>query len=157
MEAAARYPLLLECGACIIGAIGFSILFNVHGWGMWLCVLGSVLSWAVYCVLLRLATADTFAFFVASVFASCYFELMARILKYPAISYLVVSIFPLLPGGDIYYTINYAVQGDMVNFSQWGDAHHRRGRVHGRGYPAGGDGCPPDQQPEKGPQRLSVS
>lgn len=120
MEAAARYPLLLECGACIIGAIGFSILFNVHGWGMWLCVLGSVLSWAVYCVLLRLGTADTFAFFVASVFASCYSELMARIRKYPAISYLVVSIFPLLPGGDIYYTINYAVQGDMVSFSQRG-------------------------------------
>ena len=29
------------------------------------------------------------------------------ICKYPALSYLVVSIFPLLPGAGIYYTMSY--------------------------------------------------
>ena len=39
---------------------------------------------------------------------------MARIRKYPAISYLVVSIFPLLPGAGVYYTMRYALQGQMT-------------------------------------------
>ena len=38
---------------------------------------------------------------------------MARIRKYPAISYLVVSIFPLLPGAGIYYTVSFALKNQM--------------------------------------------
>ena len=51
--------------------------------------------------------------FWAALFASAYSEIMARIRKYPAISYLVVSIFPLLPGAGIYYTMSYALEGQM--------------------------------------------
>ncbi len=40
--------------------------------------------------------------------------------KYPAISYLVVSLFPLIPGASVYYTMNYAVQGDMEQFAAQG-------------------------------------
>ena len=39
---------------------------------------------------------------------------MARIRKYPATSYLVVSLFPLLPGAGIYYTMGYALEGNMT-------------------------------------------
>ena len=45
---------------------------------------------------------------------------MARIRKYPAISYLVVSIFPLIPGASVYYTMNYAVRGEMDRFAEQG-------------------------------------
>ena len=45
---------------------------------------------------------------------------MARVRKYPAISYLVVSIFPLIPGAGVYYTMNYAVRGDMEQFAHQG-------------------------------------
>ena len=45
---------------------------------------------------------------------------MARIRKYPAISYLVVSIFPLIPGASVYYTMTYAVKGDMSSFADKG-------------------------------------
>ena len=41
---------------------------------------------------------------------------MARIRKCPALIYLVVAIFPLLPGAGIYYTMRYAVEGDMNMF-----------------------------------------
>ena len=47
-------------------------------------------------------------------------ELMARIRKYPAISYLVISIFPLIPGAGVYYTMNHAVQGNMESFASQG-------------------------------------
>ncbi|MBQ5803878.1 MAG: threonine/serine exporter family protein, partial [Bacteroidales bacterium] len=44
-------------------------------------------------------------------------ELMARVRKCPAISYLVVAIFPLIPGAGVYYTMRYAVLGQMDLFA----------------------------------------
>ena len=52
--------------------------------------------------------------------ASLYSEIMARIRKYPATSYLVVSIFPLIPGSGVYYTIVHAMEGDMESFASKG-------------------------------------
>ena len=43
---------------------------------------------------------------------------MARIRKYPAISYLVIAIFPLIPGAGIYYSTSYLMQGDRSAFVQ---------------------------------------
>jgi uncharacterized membrane protein YjjB (DUF3815 family) len=45
---------------------------------------------------------------------------MARVRKYPAISYLVVAIFPLIPGAGVYFTMNHAVQGEMGLFASQG-------------------------------------
>ena len=45
---------------------------------------------------------------------------MAGIRKFPAITYLVISIFPLIPGAGVYYTMNYAVRGDMEQFASQG-------------------------------------
>ena len=106
--------------SCASGCIGFAILFNIHGPGMLLCTLGGILTWAVYAIAMELGAGETLACFWACVFASAYAEAMARIRKYPAISYLVVYIFPLLPGAGIYFTMNYAVLGDMANFSSRG-------------------------------------
>jgi uncharacterized membrane protein YjjB (DUF3815 family) len=63
---------------------------------------------------------DITAYLWASIVASVYSEIMARVRRYPAISYLVVSAFPLIPGASVYYTMNYAVHGDIVNFANQG-------------------------------------
>lgn len=110
----------LEGITCLVGCIGFAILFNIHGPGGLLCALGGLLTWAAYRVSMALGTGDITACFWAAFFASAYAETMARIRKYPAISYLVVSIFPLIPGAGVYYTMLCAVQGDMVSFSERG-------------------------------------
>ena len=60
------------------------------------------------------------AYFWAALFSSLYSEIMARIRKNPAISYLVISIFPIIPGAGAYYTMNYAVQGEMELFASRG-------------------------------------
>ena len=36
--------------------------------------------------------------------------------KKPALTYLVIFIFPLLPGAGVYYTMDYAVRGQMEMF-----------------------------------------
>ncbi len=118
--AAIDYGLLLHAAAALIGCIGFSILFNIHGPGGLLCALGGVLTWLIYLITLRHTSNGLAAYFWGTLFASFYAECMARIRKYPAISYLVVSIFPLIPGAGVYYTMNYAMQGNMDAFADKG-------------------------------------
>ncbi len=109
-----------QCIFCLIGCVGFSILFNIHGPGGLLCALGGVIAWFVYCLTLELGGSDILAFFWSALVASVYSEIMARIRKYPAISYLVVAIFPLIPGAGVYFTMNYAVRGEMELFASKG-------------------------------------
>ena len=109
-----------ECVFAMVGCVGFSILFNIHGPGGLLCALGGGLAWLVYRISMGLGSGEILAYFWASLFASLYSETMARIRKYPAISYLVVSIFPLIPGAGVYYTMNYAVRGEMELFASQG-------------------------------------
>lgn len=104
------YPAFIQCLVGCIGCIGFAILFNVHGTGIWLCALGGILTWAVYLLAERLGCGVIASNFWAAAFASAYAEALARIRKFPAISYLVVSAFPLFPGAGIYYTMSYALQ-----------------------------------------------
>ncbi len=114
------HTVLIQCIGCFIGCTGFSILFNIHGPGGLLCTLGGVLTWLIYAGILEYTGNDLAGYFWATLFASAYAESMARIRKYPAISYLVVSIFPLIPGAGVYYTMNHAVQGRLEAFSSQG-------------------------------------
>ena len=90
------------------------VIFNIHGKGMFLCVAGSVLSWLVYSLCKRYTGDLLAAYFWGTLVVAIYSEVMARIRKYPAISYLVVSIFPLIPGAGVYFAANHAVRGDMA-------------------------------------------
>ncbi len=113
VPAAVAYSPAFQCAASLVGCIGFAILFNVHGHGIWLCAIGGMITWAGYLLAFHLGAGVIGANFWAALFASAYSEIMARIRKYPAISYLVVSVFPLLPGAGIYYTVSFGLEGQM--------------------------------------------
>ena len=95
-----------------IGCIGFAIYFNVHRMGVLICSLGGALTWAAYLLSVELGCTVVGANFWAAAVAAVYSEVMARVRKYPALSYLVVSAFPLLPGAGIYYTMSYILQNN---------------------------------------------
>lgn len=118
--AAIDYAIWEHWLPCIIGCIGFAILFNIHGPGLLLCVLGGVISWSIYLLVCRHTGNDFTGYFLSTLFAAGYAEVMARIRKYPAISYLVVSMFPMIPGAGVYYTMRHAVAGDMAQFASTG-------------------------------------
>lgn len=117
---ALEYAYPVQALACIVGCVGFTILFNIHGKGTALCVLGGLLTWAVYALASQLFGSELTGYFWGAVFASAYSELMARLRKCPALPFLVVCIFPLIPGAGVYYTMNYAVQGNMDMFAAKG-------------------------------------
>ena len=107
------HPFWVQGLAVLVGCVGFAILFNVHGGGMWLCTLGGVATWMVYLLAQQLGYGVYSMNFFATLVAALYAETMARIRKYPVTSYLVVSAFPLLPGAGIYYTMSLGLAGDF--------------------------------------------
>ena len=119
-QIAVSYAIGVQCLFAALGCVGFSILFNIHGPGVILCTIGGGLSWLVYRVAGELGCGDIVCYFWSALFASVYSETMARVRKYPAISYLVVSIFPLIPGAGVYHTMTYAVLGQMDQFTRQG-------------------------------------
>ena len=114
------YPLLISSVFCFIGCVGFSILFNIHKLGILLCALGGTIAWISYCITLELMQDGISAYFVSAFVASLYSEILARIRKFPALSYLVISIFPMIPGAGVYYTMIWAVRGNMERFLSQG-------------------------------------
>ena len=112
-----QYPLWFELIACFLACIGFAILFNIHGFGVLVCAAGGVLTWLTYRVCQSLGTDNVTANLAGAMVAAMYSEIMARVRKFPAITYLVISLFPLIPGAGVYYSVNFAVRGDMVSFA----------------------------------------
>ena len=111
------HPLWFELIACLFACFGFAILFNIHGFGAFICAMGGVLTWLSYRLSLLFNVDNVTANLIGTMVAALYSEIMARVRKFPAITYLVVSLFPLIPGAGVYYSVNYAVRGDVVNFT----------------------------------------
>ncbi len=111
------HPIWLESVTTFFACVGFCVLFNIHGKGASLCALGGAITWAIFQFAQRLGIDTISSYFIATLFASAYAEVMARIRKYPAISYLVVSILPLLPGAGIYRTTVCVLEGNMAGFT----------------------------------------
>ena len=109
----ASYPAWAQAIMIFIACTGFFILFNVHGWGSFLCAFGGVVTWMAYLLLRELGVGIYGMNFFASVIAAIYSEVMARSRKYPVTSYLVISSIPLLPGAGIYYTMSFGLEGNM--------------------------------------------
>lgn len=107
------HSLWIEALAAFVGCVGFTFLFNIHGNGKYLCAIGGVLTWLAYRISFMLLNDMLIAYFIGTAIASVYAEIMARVRKYPAISYLVISAFPLIPGAGVYNAVKYAMRGDL--------------------------------------------
>lgn len=113
-------PIYIELIGCAIACLGFSLLFNIQGPGCFLCMAGGMLVWIVYCLVFDNGGSELSAYFWATFAGGVYAEIMARIRKYPAISYLVISAFPLIPGSGLYYAMNHAIRGNLAGFTDTG-------------------------------------
>lgn len=111
------HSIVWECITTVVACFGFCIYFNIHGKGSALCALGGGLTWGLFRVISLLWPNMIGCYFIATLFAALYAEVMARIRKAPAISFLVVSIIPLLPGAGIYRTTASVLIGDMAGFT----------------------------------------
>lgn len=105
------YSLPIQCLAGLIGTLGFALHFNIHGKGMPFALMGSVVSWLVCSLCMRAGFKEPTCYLFAAASSSFYAELMARIRKFPATSYLLCALVPLIPGAGIYYTTDFIRRG----------------------------------------------
>lgn len=114
------HSFAIEVLACIMGCVGFSIVFNIHGPGITLCVLGGILCWSIHCLVTYLGFGELTAVFIATAISAIYAEVMARIRKCPAIGYLIIGLIILIPGSSLYYTIYNLIMGNASGFAAYG-------------------------------------
>lgn len=115
-QAVAHTPLLY-CLFAFLACMGFCLPYNVHGVGGLLCCLGGALGWGVYQLTALIAGQSVYlCSLAAAVSVAVYAECMARLRKYPATSYLVISFLPLVPGFTIYQAMEYSLRGDSQQF-----------------------------------------
>ena len=55
-------------------------------------------------------------YWISTIIVSAYAEIMARVFKAPVTGFLTIGILPLVPGGGIYYTMEYCVSGQTDLF-----------------------------------------
>lgn len=113
-SAAMSWPAWAQAAAVFVGCCGFCILFNVHGRGLVLCIIGGAAAWMVYLLCGALGCDVYAANLFAAVFAALYAEIMARVRKCPATPYLVIATIPMLPGAGVYYTMSLGLEGSMM-------------------------------------------
>lgn len=113
------WTYFLPCLWAFLACAGFCVIFNVRAGGV-ICCLGGALGWLVYLLAGLAGAADLLCYFLAAMVISAYSEIMARVRKCPVTGYLLLSFFPLVPGAGIYYTMEYALQGDTGRFLEQG-------------------------------------
>ncbi len=116
-----EWTYFLPCLWAFLACLGFCVTLNIRTVsGMLICCCGGALGWLVYLIALLLGANDLLGYFLAALFISAYAEVMARVRKCPVTGYLLVSFLPLVPGAGIYYTMEYALQGNTQKFLSQG-------------------------------------
>lgn len=100
-----------------LGSLGFNILFNIRGRKLFIASLGGFISWTVFLLLEPLFPGEAIRYFLAAAAITVYGEVFARIEKTPTTTFLVPSVIPLIPGGSLYYTMNYALNEQWQLFT----------------------------------------
>ena len=81
--------------------------------------LGGGLGWFAY-LLAAPSESVVMQNFIAAVTVALFSEFMSRIFKAPSTVFLVIGVLPMVPGGGIYYTMEYGVQGNTAMFIEKG-------------------------------------
>lgn len=112
--------LLWQIVMAAVGALGFGLLFQVTGGRLAVIALGGAANWTFYLLAQNAYEDRVLSFFLAALATAALAEVLARLMKTPVLTLVVPMLIPLVPGGDLYYTMLSLVQGDMDAFAQYG-------------------------------------
>ncbi len=113
--------LIFQALAAFVGTLGFAVLFGSPRREYVWCALSGTFGWLVYLVLNRYAS---FSVFESALVSSFMTAILARRLsiarKCPNTVYLLTGLFPLIPGGGIFWTTYYLCTAQFQNAQQSG-------------------------------------
>lgn len=111
---------IIQLISAFFGAAGFALVFNIRYKYLLLASVGGFLSWVIYLLVHNSVENHFVSCFVSSAFCAIYAEVMARLYKTPATVFFIPAVVALIPGGSLYYTMSYLIQGNSELFSQYG-------------------------------------
>lgn len=103
----------------LIGCLGFCIAYNLRGKVIFMSALGGAIGRSVF-LFFSFFGSDILQYFFATIVISVYAEIMARLYRAPVTVFLIIALLPLVPGGGIYYTMEYCINGNISMFAREG-------------------------------------
>ncbi len=103
----------MTVAAAFLGSILFGIIFDVPRRVLVAAGVAGTISWVTAAELQKVGINSEIAFFMATLIAGGYAELMARHTRNPVSIFIVPAIVPLVPGAGAYYTVLSLVKGEF--------------------------------------------
>ena len=110
--------IMLSVLAAGVGTFGFGILFHIRGKKLLLATLAGIWGWAAYHAAGAFGLSESLCYLVAAAAVTGYSEIFARVEKTPTTTFLAPGVIPLVPGGGLYYSMNYAMKEEWPLFAE---------------------------------------
>lgn len=111
---------IIQIIAAFFTSVAFALLYNIRGKKVILAGLGGMISWAIYIGIGIVHPHEMIQYFFAAAFVTWYSEFLAPIVKTPVTVFLSPGIIPFVPGRGLYYTMSYALSGELTLFTEMG-------------------------------------
>ena len=108
--------IFLPCLWAFLSSMTFCGIFNVKDKKIiFVSALGGGLGWFAYLISAPFNSV-VMQNLIAAVTVALFAEFMSRIFKTPSTVFLVIGVLPMVPGGGIYYTMEYGIKGNTEMF-----------------------------------------
>ena len=98
-----NHSVLIQLISCTIACVGFAFIFKVRGRQVIYSGIGAFITWGIYVFVYEIKPSNFLATLVAAVFVAFYAFVMSRVNKAPSTIFLTASVFPLIPGPNLFY------------------------------------------------------
>ncbi len=99
--------------SCTVACIGFAYWFKIRGIQVLYSGIGAFFTWAIYLIVFEITPSNFLATLVASTFVAFYAFFMSRLNRAPSTIFLTASVFPLIPGPNLFYMMYGCVSQDF--------------------------------------------
>lgn len=108
-----NHSIPIQLVSCTIACVGFAFWFQIRGKQVIYSGIGAFITWSIYLIVFEIEPSNFLATLVAAIFVATYAFVMSRINKAPSTIFLTASVFPLIPGPNLYYMMYGCVTRDI--------------------------------------------
>lgn len=106
--------LVMQAIAAFVGTVGFSVIFGVPRRNYLQTALVAMIGWVAYLALFRFTVlGPAISTFAATVIVASLARAFASWFKTPSTVYLIPGVFPMIPGGGIFWTTFFLVSSRL--------------------------------------------
>ena len=108
-----NHSIPIQLVSCTIACVGFAFWFQIRGKQVIYSGIGAFITLSIYLIVFEIEPSNFLATLVAAIFVAAYAFVMSRINKAPSTIFLTASVFPLIPGPNLYYMMYGCVTRDI--------------------------------------------